>query len=387
MTAPTSPAVEARRDALRGVMRERDLAGVVIVGGPNLNWFSGFGAVERSMARPMLFVLPRDGEPVMVAHRFRTQLIEAHSPVARTVFYERLSRPPVAAFLDALKLAGLERGRIGFELGGESQIFMSYGDFDALLDAMGRDRAADVGADIWRLRYVRSAEELAAQRGAAELATQLVNECWAFAGEGTRQRDLTAFVQRRVLELGGGAHYCIVSAGAANYDFCGAWTPDYCFQRGDMVWIDLGASKGGWCAAWSRAATVGPASDEQRRVTDAVNAATMQGVEACGPGVPIATVAAVCERALAAVDAPVTSDIAAFGTRFGHGMGTDFIEPPHIAAYDETVLAPGMVLAVEPGIATAFGRFHFRQLVAVTEQGRECLPGPDVALAELRTAQ
>jgi Xaa-Pro aminopeptidase len=386
MAAETSSAVKARREGLRAIMRARDLAAIVIIGGTNLNWFSGFAGVERSMARPMLFVLPREGEPVMVAHRFRTHLIAAHSPVVQTIFYDRLSRAPVDAFLEALRLAGAAQGRIGFELGGESQMFMSYGDFDALRDAVGCDRIVDVGADVWRLRYVRTADELAAQRTASELATQLIAECWDHAEEGMRQGDLTAFVQRRVLETGCSAHYAIVSAGAENYDFCGAWTPDYRFRRGDMVWIDLGVQKGGWCAAYSRAATVGPASDDQRRVTAEVAAATADGVAACGPGVPVADVARVCAEALAVVDAPVTSDIAAFGTRFGHGMGLEFIEPPHIAPYDDTVLAPGMVLAVEPGIATAFGRFHFRQLVAVTDNGRECLPAPDMALAELRIA-
>jgi Xaa-Pro aminopeptidase len=99
----------------------------------------------------------------------------------------------------------------------------------------------------------------------------------------------------------------------------------------------------------------------------------------------MSAVATACETALAGIDAPVSSDIAWFGTRFGHGMGIEFIEPPHIAAYDDTVLEPGMVLAVEPGIATPFGRFHFRQLALVTDEGRELLPAPPMELAFLKS--
>jgi Xaa-Pro aminopeptidase len=374
-----------RRQALRDIAKRRGLAAIVIIGGTNLSYFSGFGAAERSMARPMLFVVPAEGEPVLVAHRFRTQLLEAHGPVKRVVFYSQLSQPPVEAVLQALAEVGAAEGRIGFELTSESQIFMSYGDFDALRSAIGPDRIVDVARDTWLIRYRRDNIEIAAQKRAAEAVTGLITECWGFVRGGMRQRDLTAFIRRRVTEEGWGAYYAIVSAGADNYEFCGAWTPDHVFAEGEMVWIDVGVEVGGMCAAYSRAGVIGGPSAEQARVAAAVAQATARGVEACGPGVPIAEVAAVCEEALAQTDAPVSSDIAWFGTRFGHGMGIEFIEPPHIAPYDDTVLEPGMVLAVEPGIATTFGRFHFRQLALVTDEGRELLPAPPMDLAFLKS--
>lgn len=374
-----------RQQALRDIARRRGLAAIVIVGGTNLSYFSGFGGAERSMARPMLFIVPVEGDPVLVAHRFRTQLLEAHSPVRRVAYYSQLSRAPVEAVLQALGEVGAGVGKIGFELTSESQIFMSNGDFDALRSAIGPDRIVDVARDTWLIRYRRDNIEIAAQKRAAEAVTGLIAECWDFVRGGMRQRDLTAFIRRRVTEEGWGAYYAIVSAGAENYDFCGAWTPDHVFAEGEMVWVDVGVEVGGMCAAYSRAGVIGGPSAEQARVTAAVAEATARGVEACGPSVPIAEVAAVCETALAQIDAPVSSDIAWFGTRFGHGMGIEFIEPPHIAPYDETVLEPGMVLAVEPGIATAFGRFHFRQLALVTADGRELLPAPPLDLASLKS--
>lgn len=383
----TSTKFTERQRALQAAARRRGLSAIVIVGGVNLNYFSGFPAVERSMARPMLLVVPASGEPVMVAHRFRTQLIEAHSPVSKTIFYSQLSRPPVEALLEALKDAGADEGRIGFELSDESQIFISYGDFDAIRDALGRDRIADVGRDVWQIRFRRSDDEMACQSRAAQAVCDMFEKCWDFISEGTAQAELTRMVQRRALELGISSHYIIVSAGEDNYDFCGAWTPDKRFEKGEMVWIDMGLQVDGLCAAYSRAGVIGGASAEQKKVAEAVNEATRRGVGACGVGVDLKHVSGICEAELAKIDAPVTSDIAWFGTRFGHGMGLDFIEPPHIAPYDDTVLQTGMVLAVEPGIATSFGRFHFRQLVHVTDQGPELLPAPPTELATLKTKE
>jgi hypothetical protein len=45
-----------------------------------------------------------------------------------------------------------------------------------------------------------------------------------------------------------------------------------------------------------------------------------------------------------------------------------------------------MVVAIEPGIATPYGRFHFRELAVVTDDGHRLLPGPSPELATLPTS-
>ena len=44
-----------------------------------------------------------------------------------------------------------------------------------------------------------------------------------------------------------------------------------------------------------------------------------------------------------------------------------------MADYESTVLEPGMVITIEPGVATEFGVFHVEQDVLVTESGHEVL--------------
>ena len=216
------------------------------------------------------------------------------------------------------------------------------------------------------------------------MVTAIYGNVFDAAHAGMRQGELTRLIAERALAEGVG-HFAIVSAGLENYDFCGAWRPDMVFAPGDMVWLDIGVTKGGWSMLFSRAGVIGGPSAEQEETAAAVHAATMAGVAACGPGVPISVVAAVCAQALAAVDAPVTTNTAELGTRYGHGIGIDYIEPPHVAAYDPTVLAPGMVIAIEPGIATSYGRFHFREVAVVTETGTDTLHGPPARLATLRS--
>jgi Xaa-Pro aminopeptidase len=369
--------------ALRAVMRERELDAILIVGGINLSYFSGFAGLERSMARAMLYLCPREGEPVMIAHTFRKHLIEAHSWVREFRYFTRLSQAPVQTLQEALRDRAIVRGRIGMELGFESQIQLPQAEFERLRTGLREFSLIDVAEDLWRIRYVRSGAELERQESAAALATTVITEAFGHAREGMRQGDLAHFIQERFLHHRVAANYSLISAGTDNYDFCGAWTPDYRFRRGDMVWVDIGAQSGGYCAAFSRAGVIGEPSPQQRDTARAVYDATMHGISAVRPGTRIADVATLCETALSAIDAPVTTNIATLGTRFGHGMGLEFVEPPHVAAYDNTVLAPGMVVAIEPGLATRYGRFHFRELAVVTDTGFRLLAGPSPDLVSL----
>ena len=48
-------------------------------------------------------------------------------------------------------------------------------------------------------------------------------------------------------------------------------------------------------------------------------------------------------------------------------------EPPHVAAYDQTVLEPGMVITVEPGWMREDGCFHVEDNILIVEDGSEVL--------------
>jgi len=58
-------------------------------------------------------------------------------------------------------------------------------------------------------------------------------------------------------------------------------------------------------------------------------------------------------------------------------------ELPHVTEEDETVLAPGMVITIEPGVATPYGLFHVEENVVVTERGYEILSHSSRELATI----
>ena len=68
----------------------------------------------------------------------------------------------------------------------------------------------------------------------------------------------------------------------------------------------------------------------------------------------------------------------------GHGVGIEIHEPPRIAKEQDTVLVPGMVVTIEPGIYIA-GKFGIRieDMVVVTKGAPRVLTPAPKALIEL----
>jgi len=92
---------------------------------------------------------------------------------------------------------------------------------------------------------------------------------------------------------------------------------------------------------------------------------------------------AACREGLAGLDFEVTAPLSDLAGRIGHGLGLEVTELPHVAEFDATVLEAGMVITVEPAVATLYGAFHVEENVLVTEHGHELLTPTPWQLAEL----
>jgi Xaa-Pro aminopeptidase len=133
--------------------------------------------------------------------------------------------------------------------------------------------------------------------------------------------------------------------------------------------MDTGATFDGYYCDFDRNLAIGAAGDGPRRAYETLWRATEAGLAAARPG-------ATCAQLLHAMAAVVEADGYRAGNvgRFGHGLGMQLTEHPSNAAWDETVLEPGMVLTLEPGLAFApgLGQVHEENLV-VREDGPELL--------------
>jgi Xaa-Pro dipeptidase len=144
---------------------------------------------------------------------------------------------------------------------------------------------------------------------------------------------------------------------------------DYKIKKGDALLIDFGASWQGYNADITRTFFIGEVSDMDRAFYETVLAANLVGLAAT---VPNASAHDVDDAVQVRLE---QSQFAAFARhKTGHGLGLDVHEAPQIMRGNHTVLEPGMVFTVEPGLYRE-GECGVRieDDVLVTETGYESL--------------
>lgn len=141
-------------------------------------------------------------------------------------------------------------------------------------------------------------------------------------------------------------------------------------QDGDFVMVDMGSTIGGYASDMTRTLAVGHITDKQRDVYHTVLDAQLAALEKIRPG------ARCCDIDRAARQVVEKSPFAefCFGHGLGHSLGLEIHEEPRFNPTDETILCPGMVITVEPGIYIpgAFG-VRIEDMVLITEDGFENL--------------
>jgi len=145
--------------------------------------------------------------------------------------------------------------------------------------------------------------------------------------------------------------------------------------EGDVVSVDVGVEKDGWCGDAARTYVVGEVSPD---VADLVQV-TAKALEVVGREARTGVLwSAVAGRIQALVESRGFSVVREY---VGHGIGRQMWEPPRVPNYvggdmarDDFLLAEGMTMAVEPMVN--MGRRHVRELddgwTVVAADGKPC---------------
>jgi Xaa-Pro aminopeptidase len=374
---------EGRVEKARALMKERGIDALVVGTGPNLTYFSGYPSPTKSVSRPFILLLPGRGEPSLVLQEGRLYEAKRFSWVEDVRTYHKLSHLPREILIDLLREKRLESGVVGIESGNEMEPNFPIWELLGLKADLPNITFTDASELIWKLRIVKSPLELELISHACAITTRAYARCFSQLRAGMSESDAAHLFAIAHLEEGGSSPWFNITSGPGNYDLASKPPGKRRLDVGDLIWFDGGCSVGGYYSDFSRAAVVGRASTGQRRAQDTVNLATEAGLNAIRPGIGVAEVSRVCNRVLDEAGLTITSSISGLAARVGHGLGLVATEPPSVSEDDPTILRPGMVVTVEPGIATSEGLFHHEHNVIVTEDGHEIISHAPTSLFEI----
>lgn len=363
---------EARLARAQAAMSADELDALVVTTAPNVRYFTGFDTqFWESPTRPWFVVVPREGAVVAV-------IPEIGAPgMARTWVEDIRTWPAPRPDDDGLSLleaalAAVPRrfGRIGWEMGRESVVRMPLADFDALRGRVGNLAFADGSPTLWGLRRVKSPAEIARLRHVCQLASAAFEALPATLRLGDSEIEARRKMQIALAEQGAdSAPFVAVVSGPGGYSQCIVGPGERRLGDGDVLFIDTGATFDGYFCDFDRNYAFGDISDAARHAHAAVWDATEAGIAAARPGATTTDL----WRAMARVLEAAGSQGLNVG-RMGHGLGLQLTEPPSNMPGDDTVLAPGMVMTIEPGMEYAPGRMLLHEEnVVITEDGAELL--------------
>lgn len=196
------------------------------------------------------------------------------------------------------------------------------------------------------LRAVKDASEVRAMKQAQAITDAAFEHIAGFMRVGMTEREVQLELEQTMRKLGADdlAFSSIVASGgngAAPHSIPGSKR----LEEGDMVVLDFGACKHGYCSDMTRTVCMGHASEEALCVYSAVRAAN-EAVEAMlGPGVTGAAAHELAEQVLA-----LEGFAGKMGHGLGHGVGLDIHELPNLSPRNTAPLAVGNVVTVEPGV-------------------------------------
>ena len=217
-----------------------------------------------------------------------------------------------------------------------------------------------------QMRAIKTEQELSLIRRAQKITDDTFTYILDHIEPGRSEIDVMLDMEFYMRKLGSeGVSFDFIVVSGKNSSLPHGVPSDKLIEVGDFVTMDFGAVVEGYRSDMTRTVAVGCVSEEQRKVYDTVLAAQTAAIEAVRPGLVCKDIDKVARDLIYGAGYE-----GCFGHGLGHSVGIEIHENPNFNMRCETILQPGTVMTVEPGIylENKFG-VRIEDMVYVTENG------------------
>ncbi len=228
-----------------------------------------------------------------------------------------------------------------------------------------------------KVRRVKDPQELDCIEAACDISCRALEKVVPLVKPGMTEKQLQILLDYTMLELGAdGLAFDTIVASGVNGSLPHAIPSDKKLELGDVITLDFGAKKGGYCADMTRNLSLGKPKPEMQKIFDVVLLAQETCEAMLAPGVLCKDVDAEARRII-----DEAGYAGRFGHSLGHGVGIDIHEEPSLSSRCEDLLMPGHIVTVEPGIyVPGLGGVRIENTCAITENGWRTLVHAQKAL-------
>ncbi|AIF66772.1 M24 family metallopeptidase [Terribacillus saccharophilus] len=315
-------------EKLRALMEKKNLDAFIVTSAQNRRYISGFTGSAG------LLIITKSKQLFITDFRYIEQATE-QAPDFEIIEHKQSIIQEAAAQLlkEGAQQAGFEHEDVTFAL------------YQQFQNAVHADLIPSSGL-IEELRLIKSEAELAIMKTAAEIADAAYTHILTFVKPGMKEIEVSNELEFFMRKQGAtqSSFDTIVASGYRSALPHGV-ASDKEIQKGELVTLDYGALYNGYCSDITRTFAVGEISDKLREIYDIVLEANLRGVAGVKPGITGKEADALTRDYISEKGYGQY-----FGHSTGHGLGMDVHESPALSFRSDTVLKPGMVVTVEPGI-------------------------------------
>ena len=355
-------------------MQNAELDALLLTTEPEVRYFTGFlTRFWESPTRPWFLVVPASGAPIAVIPSIGAHLMgQSWITDIRTWRSPDYGDDGISLLAATLREVVPLGGTIGIPSEMESHLRMPLAHLQTLNAQIEKRNVVSDTALLRDLRMVKSQAEIAKIRAACSVADRAFARVPEIARAGVSLSEVFRRFQMLCLEEGADwVSYLAGGAGPGGYGDVISPADDRPLAPGDVVMLDTGVVLDGYFSDFDRNYAVGDVSPEAdagyARLIEASDAA----FDICRPGTTAAEL-------FHAMDRVVTGGAGGSDAgRLGHGLGMQLTEWPSLIPDDHTVLEPGMVLTLEPGITLPSGQtLVHEENIVITATGAEYLSTP-----------
>jgi Xaa-Pro dipeptidase len=353
-----------RLERARRLMVDNSLDAIVLMQGTSLRYFTDirWWGGERLFA----LVLPAKGSafyvcPAFEEGRAREQIANSGDDQADVRIWQE-DESPYQRVAQGLKERGIATGKIGME---ETIRFVFS---DGIAKAAPRATISSATPVTAGCRMIKSAQEVALMRLAAQVTLAVYDAVYQSLSEGMTQHDVGSLIEKAYARMGFPGEASVMVGEYSAFPH-GSTTPQV-IREGSIIMIDDGCTVEGYQSDITRTFVLGKASDKMKSVFDIVHRAQAAALATARPGAECGSIDTAARKVI--TDAGYGPDYKYFTHRLGHGMGMDGHEWPYLVRGNMTKLRANMTTSDEPGIYIR-GEFGIRleDDMHVTENGAE----------------
>jgi Xaa-Pro aminopeptidase len=219
---------------------------------------------------------------------------------------------------------------------------------------------------VEKLRMVKNDAELAIMNNGAAQLDQAFSYLLTLIRPGMSERQLALELEIYLLRAGAEerSFKFIVASGPRGALPHGS-ASEKIMQAGELVTIDFGAVFEGYATDMTRTVCLGKPNQLQNEIYELVKAAQAEAAAAVGPHKKTKEIDSVARDI---IEKAGYGDY--FGHGLGHGIGLETHEAPTLNQRSDSVLEPGMVVTIEPGVyLPGQGGVRIEDMVFVTGKG------------------